>query len=122
MLLQNNLCGLQPKTYNALHVFTGGPAFSNEFEPCTNGGNCDNCPLKGYQSRAAVPSVGDSVYVREGWDGSPMSMNRIEQGWKSTAYWGYDWKDLALHSEWKPAEFGADEDSRWVLMRKGGQA
>ena len=121
MLLQNNLCGLQPQTYNALHAFAGGPA-SEEFEPCANGGDCETCPMKEYQSRAAVPSVGDSVYVREGWrDGSPYSMNRLSQGWRSTAYWGYDWKDLATHPEWKPAEFGVDEDSRWVLMRKGGQ-
>lgn len=113
-----NQCGIQPKTYNALHVFAGGPAFSNEFEPCTHNGNCDTCPLKEYQSRAAVPSHGDSVHVREGWDGSPYSMNRLSQGWRSTAYWGYDWKDLSLHADWYPAEFGADEESRWVLMRR----
>lgn len=90
-----------------------GRAASGDYEPCTHNGDCQNCPLKKgeYQSRAAVPSHGDSVYVREWWDGFPMSMNRIEQGWKSTAYWGYDWKDLALQSR----------DAEIALLRKGAR-
>lgn len=118
-LIQDNLCGLKPKTYNAFHYFAGGPAFSKEFDPCTNNGDCNSCPLKEYKSRAALPSHANSVYVREGWNGAPYSMNRLSQGWRSTAYWGYDWKDLCLHADWYPAEFGTDKDSRWVLMRKG---
>lgn len=120
MLLQGifQQCGIQPKTYEALRA--QGQAAWGDYEPCNNNGDCQNCPLKngGYQSRAALPSHGDSVYVREGWDGFPYSMNRLSQGWRSTAYWGYGWKDLVLHPDWKPVEFGFDSDSRWVLMRR----
>lgn len=120
MLLQKNKCGLQPQSYDALQSFaTNQP--HEDFADCTHNADCSTCPIKSLPSRAVLPIHGGAIYVREGWDGSPHSMNRLSEGWRSTAYWGYDWKDLATHPDWQPAEFGADEDSRWVLMRKGGQ-
>lgn len=118
MLFPQNKCGLQPQTYDALQACAGRTSHA-DLADCTNQGDCATCPVKEYRSRAVLPIHGAAVYVREGWDKSPHSMNHLSQGWRSTGYWGYDWKDLAMHTEWYPAEFGADEDSRWVLMRKG---
>jgi len=123
-------CAFKPRTYAALWEAhdTSRAQWSDSYDYCTNGGDCQNCPFGNGEFKGKVPaSFADDLYIREIEDGAtnagqPMAMNRPDKGFAEFGKWGFTWTDVFHCPDRYAAKFGRDEHSRYVILRRKSHA
>jgi hypothetical protein len=104
-------CALLPTSYPALRESQDTRrARWGGFNACTNGGQCDTCPV--FQAAPSeLRSLDDRVLVRiHPHDGRLYLMNRPEDGWASGAL-RWTWAHVARLNGWEIGRRHQDEHS-----------